>query len=58
MIRPAVERAWGSTGVVVCGSSPLVAAARTFVATLSNERAVHKGTGAQAIEVWGEKGDW
>ncbi|KAI1075365.1 ferric reductase like transmembrane component-domain-containing protein [Whalleya microplaca] len=48
-IRTAVEATGGETGVVVCGGQSLVATARTSVASLSDERAVHKGTGAQGI---------
>ena len=49
MIRPAVEAALGETAIVVCGGLSITAQARTFVASLSDERAVHKGTGAQGI---------
>ncbi|KAI1101544.1 ferric reductase like transmembrane component-domain-containing protein [Jackrogersella minutella] len=48
-IKAAVEVTGGETGVVVCGGQSLVAKVRTSVAKLSNERAVHKGTGAQGI---------
>ncbi|KAI0165461.1 ferric reductase like transmembrane component-domain-containing protein [Hypoxylon sp. FL1284] len=48
-IRTAVEATGGETGVVVCGGQSLVARVRTSVAKLSDERAVHKGTGAQGI---------
>ena len=50
-IRRAVEATGGETGVVVCGGQSLVAKVRTSVASLSDERAVHKGTGAQGIHL-------
>ncbi|KAI0128273.1 hypothetical protein BJ170DRAFT_580603 [Xylariales sp. AK1849] len=50
-IRTAVEATGGETGVVVCGGVSLVARVRTSVAKLSDERAVHKGTGAQGIHL-------
>lgn len=50
-IREPVEAAGGETSVVVCGGKSLVARARNCVARLSDERAVHKGTGAQGIHL-------
>ncbi|KAI1867767.1 uncharacterized protein JN550_006908 [Neoarthrinium moseri] len=50
-VRTAVEATGGETGVVVCGGVSLVAKVRTSVAKLSDERAVHKGTGAQGIHL-------
>jgi len=58
LIRPAVESALGETAVVICGSGSLIASARTYVAGLSDERAVHKGTGAQGIFLYTESYDW
>jgi NAD(P)H-flavin reductase len=49
IIRDAVESARGETGVVVCGGKPLSSHVRNVVAGLSDERAVHKGSGAQGI---------
>lgn len=49
LIRDPVEKAWGETAVVVCGGKEVVARTRNCVAALSDERAVHKGTGAQGI---------
>ncbi|KAK7413293.1 ferric-chelate reductase Frp1 [Neonectria punicea] len=49
LIREPVEQAWGETAVVVCGGPELVARTRNCVSRLSDERAVHKGTGAQGI---------
>ncbi|KAI0190269.1 ferric reductase like transmembrane component-domain-containing protein [Xylaria flabelliformis] len=54
-IRRAVEETGGETGVVVCGGQSLVAQVRTSVAKLSDERAVHKGTGAQGIHLYVEE---
>ncbi|KAI1805568.1 hypothetical protein F4811DRAFT_551626 [Daldinia bambusicola] len=48
-IRTTVEATGGETGIVVCGGQSLVTTVRTSVAKLSDERAVHKGTGAQGI---------
>ncbi|KAI6367525.1 hypothetical protein MCOR25_004890 [Pyricularia grisea] len=50
-IRGPVEATGGETSVVVCGGKSLVATARNCVARLSDERAVHKGTGAQGIHL-------
>lgn len=50
-IRDPVEAAGGETSVVVCGGRSLVARTRNCVARLSDERAVHKGTGAQGIHL-------
>jgi NAD(P)H-flavin reductase len=48
-IRYPVEEATGETCVAVCGGSSLTGHVRNAVAKLSDERAVHKGTGAQGI---------
>jgi NAD(P)H-flavin reductase len=50
-IRQPVEVTGGETSVAVCGGKSLVATVRNSVATLSDERAVHKGTGAQGIHL-------
>ncbi|KAK0712101.1 hypothetical protein B0H67DRAFT_555956 [Lasiosphaeris hirsuta] len=50
-IRAPVEVSGGETSVVVCGGPSLVSRVRNCVASLSDERAVHKGTGAQGIEL-------
>ncbi|KAL2020031.1 hypothetical protein VTK56DRAFT_8934 [Thermocarpiscus australiensis] len=54
-IRGPVEATGGETSVVVCGGPSLVASVRNFVASLSDERAVHKGTGAQGIKLYVEE---
>lgn len=50
-IRQPVEVTGGETSVAVCGGKSLVAAVRNSLAALSDERAVHKGTGAQGIHL-------
>jgi NAD(P)H-flavin reductase len=50
-IRAPVEATGGETAVAVCGGKSLVAAVRNSVAALSDERAVHKWTGAQGIHL-------
>ena len=49
IIRRALEQALGESAVVVCGPSGLVDDIRTCVVALSDERAIHKGTGAQGL---------
>jgi NAD(P)H-flavin reductase len=58
MIRSPVEAALGETAIVTCGGAEITAQARTFVARLSDERAVHKGTGAQGIYLFTESYGW
>jgi hypothetical protein len=53
-IRRPVEASGGETSVAVCGGNSLVAVVRNNVASLSDERAVHKGTGAQGIHLHAE----
>jgi NAD(P)H-flavin reductase len=53
-IRRPVEVSGGETSVAVCGGNSLVAQVRNHVASLSDERAVHKGTGAQGIHIHAE----
>jgi hypothetical protein len=53
-IRRPVEASGGETSVAVCGGNSLVAVVRNKVASLSDERAVHKGTGAQGIHLHAE----
>ncbi|KAK3399158.1 FAD-binding domain-containing protein [Sordaria brevicollis] len=54
-IRGPVEATGGETKVVVCGGPSLVARVRNCVAALADERAVHKGTGAQGIGLFVEE---
>lgn len=49
LIRETLEQALGESAVVVCGPQGLVNEVRRNVVGLSDERAVHKGTGAQGI---------
>ena len=50
-VREPVEASAGETSVIVCGGKSLTSTVRNCVATLSDERAVHKGTGAQGIHL-------
>ena len=50
-VREPVEASAGETSVVTCGGKSLTSTVRNCVATLSDERAVHKGTGAQGIHL-------
>ncbi|KAL9037340.1 MAG: hypothetical protein Q9180_003773 [Flavoplaca navasiana] len=49
LIREMLEQAYGESAVVVCGPQGLVDDVRRSVVYLSDDRAVHKGTGAQGI---------
>ncbi|ODH47141.1 hypothetical protein GX48_06736 [Paracoccidioides brasiliensis] len=49
IIRKVLELGEGESSVVVCGPRGLNADVRRIVVSLSDERAVHKGTGAQGI---------
>ena len=49
IIRRSLEQALGESAVVVCGPQGLVTDVKQDVCSLSDERAVHKGTGAQGI---------
>ena len=49
LLRQPLEQAEGETGVAVCGPPGLSITVRNTVARLSDERAVHKGSGAQGI---------
>ncbi|KAL6722311.1 ferric-chelate reductase Frp1 [Lecanora helva] len=51
IIRDPVEASAGETSVVVCGGLSLTSSIRGIVAGLADERAVHKGTGAQGIRL-------
>ena len=54
LIRKTLEQALGESAVVVCGPQGLVSNVRQSVVSLSDERAVHKGTGAQGIYLHAE----
>lgn len=49
IIRKSLEQALGESAVVVCGPQGLVADIKRDVCALSDERAIHKGTGAQGV---------
>lgn len=49
LLDPPIERAKGETAIGVCGPLGLVTAIRNAVVNISDDRAVHKGTGAQGI---------
>jgi NAD(P)H-flavin reductase len=55
LIREPVEKASGETAVIVCGGKEVVSRTRNCVSRLSDERAVHKGTGAQGIYLYVEE---
>ncbi|KAI9733391.1 MAG: hypothetical protein M1834_003475 [Cirrosporium novae-zelandiae] len=54
LICKTLEQALGESAVVACGPRALIDDARNACVVLSDERAVHKGTGAQGIWFWGE----
>jgi hypothetical protein len=58
LIRPPVEESDGETSIVACGSGNFLAQLRNYTAALSDERAVHKGTGAQRIFLFTENYGW
>jgi predicted ferric reductase len=49
IIRKSLEQALGESAVMVCGPHSLTSDVKRHVCSLSDERAVHKGTGAQGI---------
>jgi hypothetical protein len=58
IIRRSLEQAHGESAVVVCGPRGLVCDVRSGVVSLSDERAVHKGTGAQGVYLHVEGFGW
>ncbi|CAG8961018.1 hypothetical protein HYFRA_00002558 [Hymenoscyphus fraxineus] len=54
IIRTTAELALGEMAVVVCGPPGLVQRTRNAAVAISDDRAVHKGTGAQGIYVHAE----
>jgi hypothetical protein len=58
LIRPTVEESDGETAIVGCGGASFLARLRNYTAALSDERAVHKGTGAQGIFLFTENYGW
>ena len=58
LIRKLLEQALGESAVVVCGPQGLRDSVRQSAVVLSDERAVHKGTGAQGVYLHGEAFDY
>ncbi len=58
LIWTALDRAEGETGIAVCGPLGLNAKVRTTVANISDERAVHKGSGEQGVYLHAEGFCW
>jgi hypothetical protein len=58
LVRPTVEESDGETAIIGCGSGSFLAQLRNYTAALSDERAVHKGTGAQGIFLFVENYGW
>ena len=58
LLSTALSRATGETGIGVCGPLGLNARVRTEVVKISNDRAMHKGTGAQGIYLHVEGFGW
>lgn len=58
LIRKTLEQALGESAVVVCGPKGLVDNVRQSVVSLSDERAIHKGTGAQGCYLHAEAFDY
>lgn len=58
IIRKELEKALGESAVVACGPMGLIEDVRRDVVHLSDERAVHKGTGAQGIYLHTESFAW
>lgn len=54
IVRKTLEQAQGEAAVVVCGPRTLNESARQVVVNLSDERAIHKGTGALGVWFWSE----
>lgn len=58
LIDEALCAARGETGVAVCGPPLMNAQVRNAVAALSDDRAVHKGSGAQGVFLYSEGFAW
>ncbi|KIN08735.1 hypothetical protein OIDMADRAFT_188407 [Oidiodendron maius Zn] len=58
ILRPVIEGAWGETGIFACGNASFMADVRNYTARESDERAVHKGTGAQALYLYTQTYGW
>jgi len=58
LIRKPVEEAYGETAIIGCGGHGFSADLRGYVTRISDERAVHKGTGAQGLFLFTETFGW
>jgi NAD(P)H-flavin reductase len=58
LILSPVEQALGETAIVACGGPGFTGDLRNYVARLSDERAVYKGTGAQGLSLYTETFGW
>lgn len=58
ILRPVIEGALGETGIFACGNTKFMADVRNYTARTSDERAVHKGTGAQALYLHTQTYGW
>jgi hypothetical protein len=58
LIRPTIEDSEGETAIIACGVTSFMAEVRNYTAALSDERAVHKGTGARGIYLFTETYGW
>lgn len=58
LIRPTLEEAEGETVIIACGGNQMMSEIRNYTAAISDERAVHKGSGAQGIYLFTETFGW
>jgi ferredoxin-NADP reductase len=58
ILRPVIEEALGETGIFACGNASFMADLRNYTASTSDERAVHKGTGAQGLYLFTQTYGW
>jgi predicted ferric reductase len=58
VLRPVIEDALGETGIFACGNATFTADLRNYTARTSDERAVHKGTGAHGLFLFTETYGW
>jgi hypothetical protein len=58
LLEELLDEAEGESGVAVCGPLGLNTSVRNAVAKTSDERAVHKGSGAQGIYLHVEGFSW
>lgn len=58
VLCPIIEGALGQTGIFACGNTSFMADVRNYTARTSDDRAVHKGTGAQALYLYTQTYGW